>query len=242
MAVVKESPVWVTGITQIDPNDPVQGGAGGVDNVPHEQLANRTAYLKKEVEGIIGETTEPMTLESLLQRIKDLEDAPAITVPVLPIGATFETTVVYTSGAEVTAAIGYGIWQPFAAGRVTVGVSSDADDPSWTKVIGTEYGEYDHQLTALQIPEHKHSKGNLYNRFLARSSDVLAAANSQQYIGPGVGLTGSSYDNDNPTAEYQTGQMSNLAWTESEEVKIGGGQAHNNVQCSVVVGKWVRTA
>lgn len=210
MAVVKETPVWVTGITQIDPNDPVQGGPGGVDNVPHEQLANRTAYLKKEVEGIIGETTEPMTLESLLQRIKDLEGAPAITVPVLPIGATFETTVVYTSGAEVTAAIGYGIWQPFAAGRVTVGVSSDADDPSWTKVIGTEYGEYDHQLTVPEIPAHEHPL-NLHRG------------------GIGGNTRGAIGNDSNNNANVSTGQT-------------GEGQAHNNVQCSVVVGKWVRTA
>ena len=98
--------------------------------MPHEQLANRTAYLKQEIEGIKGDSTETVTLETLLQRIKDLEEAPAITVPVLPIGATFETTVVYPSGQEVSEVMGYGTWQPFAEGRVTEGVSSKVDDPA----------------------------------------------------------------------------------------------------------------
>lgn len=53
MAVIDDKPVWEAKITQIDPNDPVQGGAGGVDNVPHEQLANRTAYLKKQFDEIV---------------------------------------------------------------------------------------------------------------------------------------------------------------------------------------------
>ena len=33
MAVIDDKPVWEAKITQIDPNDPVQGGAGGVERV-----------------------------------------------------------------------------------------------------------------------------------------------------------------------------------------------------------------
>jgi len=32
----------------------VQGGANGVDNLPIKELINRTAFLKKEVDTIIG--------------------------------------------------------------------------------------------------------------------------------------------------------------------------------------------
>ena len=216
MAVVTEKPVWEGSIRLIDPNDPVQGGAGGVDNVPHEQLANRTAYLKQEVEGIKGVTTEPVTLELLLQRIKDLEEAPAITVPVLPIGATFETTLVYTSGQEVAAAIGYGEWQPFAEGRVTVGVSSKTDDPDWTKVIGSEEGEYKHTLTIDAMPSHDHRKDD-YDR-----ASVTA-------------------DRTGPTMHYGEGGVGGFQGVYATG-KAGGNQPHNNVQPSVVVGKWVRIA
>lgn len=214
MAVVTEKPVWEGSIRLIDPNDPVQGGAGGVDNVPHEQLANRTAYLKQEIEGIKGEPTEAVTLESLLKRIKELEEAPAITVPVLPIGATFETTLVYTSGQEVAAAIGYGEWQPFAEGRVTVGVSSKTDDPDWTKVIGSEEGEYENTLTVEQIPSHAHPLGI--------STMTRISHDDSQESDRTVDTTGVE--------------------EEGYVGSTGGGQPHNNVQPSVVVGKWVRIA
>lgn len=214
MAVVTEKPVWEGSIRLIDPNDPVQGGAGGVDNVPHEQLANRTAYLKQEIEGIKGEPTEEVTLESLLNRIKELEEAPAITVPVLPIGATFETTLVYTSGQEVAEAIGYGEWQPFAEGRVTVGVSSKTDDPDWTKVIGTEEGEYENTLTVEQIPSHTHSLGISIRTKIAHDD----SQESDRAV--------------DPTGDEEEGYVGSS----------GGGLPHNNVQPSVVTGKWVRTA
>ena len=229
MAVVTERPVWEGSIRLIDPNDPVQGGAGGVDNVPHEQLANRTAYLKQEIEGIKGDSTETVTLETLLQRIKDLEEAPAITVPVLPIGATFETTVVYTSGQEVSAAMGYGTWQPFAEGRVTVGVSSKVDDPAWTKTIGTKHGEYEHTTTVEEMPNHKHSKDDIYNKFGSKASES------------GLETQGSS-DYNRRTEEYTTGAMTAANWLQATEQTVGGNKPHNNVQPSYVVGKWVRIA
>ena len=50
MANLKETPRWEPGIRQFEESDPVQGGENGVDNVPTRQLANRTVYLKQEVE------------------------------------------------------------------------------------------------------------------------------------------------------------------------------------------------
>ena len=50
MANLKETAKWETGIRQFEESDPVQGGENGVDNIPTRQLANRTVYLKQEVE------------------------------------------------------------------------------------------------------------------------------------------------------------------------------------------------
>lgn len=50
MANLKETAEWVDGIYQIEKTDPVVGGEGGKSNLQAEQLANRTAYLKKELE------------------------------------------------------------------------------------------------------------------------------------------------------------------------------------------------
>ncbi|CAN0621029.1 protein of unknown function [Burkholderia multivorans] len=45
-----EAAEWSEGIRQLETSDPVQGGPDGVDNIAPQQLANRTAYLKKEIE------------------------------------------------------------------------------------------------------------------------------------------------------------------------------------------------
>lgn len=50
MANVTETARWDTGVYQIEKSDKVLGGADGKVNVQAQQLANRTAYLKKEVE------------------------------------------------------------------------------------------------------------------------------------------------------------------------------------------------
>lgn len=48
MALIKETAEWVENIYLIEPNDPVEGGEDGVDNQPHIELANRTAFLNKK--------------------------------------------------------------------------------------------------------------------------------------------------------------------------------------------------
>ncbi len=46
MANIEEIEQWDSGIYQLETTDPVQGGADGVDNAPHKNLANRTLWLK----------------------------------------------------------------------------------------------------------------------------------------------------------------------------------------------------
>ena len=50
MATLIELPEWTEGIYQLEEDDLVLGGVDGVDNKQAKQLANRTAYLKQEVE------------------------------------------------------------------------------------------------------------------------------------------------------------------------------------------------
>jgi len=52
MANLPEVAQWEPGIYQIEETDPVQGGPNGIDNLPNKQLANRTAYLKEQVESL----------------------------------------------------------------------------------------------------------------------------------------------------------------------------------------------
>ena len=50
MANLKEQAQWEDGIYQYEITDPLQGGEDGIDNVQGKQLANRTLYLKEELE------------------------------------------------------------------------------------------------------------------------------------------------------------------------------------------------
>ena len=50
MANLKEKAEWAEGIYQIEMTDPVVGGEDGIDNTPHKQLAERTLFLKSELE------------------------------------------------------------------------------------------------------------------------------------------------------------------------------------------------
>ena len=50
MANLSEETKWENGIYQLEIDDPLQGGADGIDNVQAKQLANRTRYLKAKIE------------------------------------------------------------------------------------------------------------------------------------------------------------------------------------------------
>lgn len=54
MANLIEDPVWAAGIYQLEQEDLVLGGPDGIDNLQAKQLANRTAYLKGQIESAQG--------------------------------------------------------------------------------------------------------------------------------------------------------------------------------------------
>ena len=224
MAVITENPVWESSIRLIDPNDPVQGGAGGVDNVPHEQLANRTAYLKQEVEGIKGVTTEPVTLELLLQRIKELEAdrtrlaaLEARTYEDTQIGEHIWTSQHFLTPEAVTAYKGYGVWERALQGRVAVGFSDNPDDIIEFRTHGAEYGENEHTLTVEESASHNHNDGT-FDRLLT-ASGVNTASGSDPTPG-------------HVSVHGEGGKIQ----------PVGGNQPHNNIQQSKTLDCWKRIA
>lgn len=54
MANLSETPSWESGILQLEEADRAKAGAGGVLNIPASQLANRTRYLKGQLEAYNG--------------------------------------------------------------------------------------------------------------------------------------------------------------------------------------------
>ncbi len=78
MANLTENPAsWESGVYQIETTDPVLGGApnvgtgAGMSNIPHLQLANRTAFLKKVIDDAgLGAAAVPLvTLNAAAARI-----------------------------------------------------------------------------------------------------------------------------------------------------------------------------
>lgn len=153
MVAITEQAIWVEQIRQIEANDPVQGGENGIDNIPHQQLANRTVFLKSEIDRAKGQIPEGETvsLASLLQMIKELQDkpAPTITQYMIPVGGLFETTKAYATAADVAKDMGYGTWEEYGEGRVTIAKSSKY-------AIGQTGGEEEVTLTEAQMPKHTH--------------------------------------------------------------------------------------
>lgn len=58
MANLPESATYDAGVYQLELTDPVQGGPTGVSNTPLKNLANRTAWLKSQIDGIKGGTVD----------------------------------------------------------------------------------------------------------------------------------------------------------------------------------------
>lgn len=67
MANLNETPQWEAGIYQLETSDPVLGGQDGISNRQAKQLANRTAFLKAQVEagsGIVAGTYAVVTVNN----------------------------------------------------------------------------------------------------------------------------------------------------------------------------------
>lgn len=53
MSNLPEQPAWESGIHQLEESDRAKAGPGGVLNIPSTQLANRTSWLRAQVESVI---------------------------------------------------------------------------------------------------------------------------------------------------------------------------------------------
>lgn len=63
MANLKENAAWESGIYQLETTDPVVGGVDGISNKQAIQLANRTSYLKGEIESLKSNSNAQLVLK-----------------------------------------------------------------------------------------------------------------------------------------------------------------------------------
>jgi hypothetical protein len=98
MANLPEVAQWDEGVYQLEETDPVQGGPNGVDNLPHKNLANRTAYLKQREDALSSEIAAARGgFASLDARLDSLETQTM----------QGESTFASTSGRTITHNLGH---------------------------------------------------------------------------------------------------------------------------------------
>lgn len=137
---------------------------------------------------------------------------------IYPIGGLYTTTV----NADPSTLLGFGTWQRFAEGRALVGFSSDVTSatPDWTKVVSNTFGNYTHTLTTPETPsvigEFEHIRPNAFP-----STGVFSELTSAP-----------------ATIDGGSSAFSHVR----TRINLGGGLPHNNVQPSIVVFIWRRTA
>lgn len=94
--------------------------------------------------------------------------------------------------------LGYGTWQRFAEGRTLVGFSTSVSNsiPEWTKVIGSQFGAYDHKLTINEMPRHTHNMnfttGNITGNDRPATQNTSASSSNLE-----VAMTGGDASHNN---------------------------------------------
>ena len=123
-----------------------------------------------------------------------------------------------TNNVNPNTGLGYGTWQKYAEGRAIVGHSGDVTSatPDWAKVGDNIFGSYTHILSVPEMPSHGH---------VVTTGGVSAGTRGETEGG-------------NHT-ENNNGSGSRVGGTAQP---TGGGLPHNNVQPSIVVFIWRRTA
>lgn len=121
-----------------------------------------------------------------------------------------------TSSENPNTILGYGTWVRFAEGRTLVGMSSSSSsNPEWTKYNGGQFGSYEVSLKAENNGKHSHG---------VKVHDAVTSGETN-------------------TVSSGGGDQSSFMFVNNTDIQTSGdGVPHNNVQPSVTVSIWRRTA
>jgi baseplate structural protein gp10 len=141
---------------------------------------------------------------------------PTVAVPSLSAAWPINSLYFSTVNTNPATSLGFGTWSAYAQGLVIVGAGTgtDSNSVSQTFTAGTQVGEYKHTLTAGETP-------------------VLSGT-----VSGGTTNTASNTGNVFSSGPYATAATA----TYTASVNSGGGGTHNNVQPSIPVYIWQRTA
>lgn len=153
---------------------------------------------------------------TVADRIDDLESRfAALDDRYFPVGTIYGNGIATTNPSGL---LGFGTWEPYAAGRAVVGKAASGTFGT----LGQERGSETVTLTTAQIPAHRHQFTTAANETLRIFS---TAGGGNSYI----------WNSGQPTREQNINTSTVIQET-------GGGGSHNNIQPSIVAALWIRTA
>jgi hypothetical protein len=149
--------------------------------------------------------------------------------PANPLTAAWPVGSVYVSVTSTNPAdlLGFGTWAAFGAGRCLVGV--DANDADFNAAEKTS-GSKTHALTEAELPAHTHAVTDPGHTHVQGVNSATTGGTS--------GYTPDTSTNNRVNSGYSTSS----ATTGITVGNTGSGAAHNNVQPSIAVYLWKRTA
>lgn len=135
------------------------------------------------------------------------------------VGDIYTTTINHATADAVAAHHGYGTWRRYAEARALVGYSTNDSDLDDYNTMGNMFGDNTHQLTNEEMPTHSHPFTSGSQSSSVKVVDPNRVSFDSKYLtlatpAPEGGVTG----------------------------ETGGNKPHNNIQPSIVVGYWLRTA
>jgi hypothetical protein len=140
-----------------------------------------------------------------------------------PVGSVYLSV----SSTNPAVAFGFGTWVAFGAGRCLVGVDAgDADFDAAEKTSGSKTVT----LTEAQLPAHTHAVTDPGHTHVQGVNSTATG-----------GLAGATPDTSTNT-RVNSGYSTSSATTGVTVGSAGSGQAHPNVQPSIAVHIWKRTA
>lgn len=158
----------------------------------------------------------------------------------MPVGTIYENA---SNASNPATLLGFGTWSAFGQGRVTVGVDSGDSDFG---TVGATPGAKTVTLTEAQMPNHTHgidppgtftsSAGNHNHRMPIAITGGTGAGGDVR----GVNIPSNGLSNYNSTDAGTHNHYIDISPFTSGNT--GNSQAHNNIQPSVVVYRWRRTA
>ena len=150
---------------------------------------------------------------------------------IYPVGSLYSSTLSTNPGTTMA----FGTWVAHAQGRALVGVGNNGQT-TWAQ--GDKRGSETHTLTTAQMPSHTHGSG---------SYGTNSAGNHRHSI-PAIQVYGDQLYSGSANNAHSNGtQNTGYAGSHSHSVNgtsgsSGGGSAHNNVQPSIAIYVWKRTA